>query len=401
MVPSSSDADSPSGFEVATFYTEGQPHDKGIAMTSQADVLQALLSPFCARFHRYSARRVRRSRLADGTPGALFAREFSRAAGHLNFPNIGLNTVGFGAFKPFVILHVLERMAIGDVLLFLDCNVHKHWNLGAYPELAARTTRWVLATVGAAHEDVVMPRENPSTRLHHICSAAALGAAESRCTASGAEARNISLGQMASPHSNRLAVSKSAAAEGVLRLWLKASLIDREFVPSPLGPGGRRGGWHCPEQCSFGLIDACRHGRAELWFEYFYTPHHARYITRGGGGGGGGGGRGRAGAAASAAAPAPPAGEGIQNHSVHVSRARTPPRTIPVSSRWGQAMLSVATIFKGSPSHLPESVVDACNVFPRHASACPGVMYRRANTTHWVFEATRRKWIGGGKGRPL
>ena len=51
----------------------------------------------------------------------------------------------------------------------------KHWNLAAYAPLAAETAAWLLREYGGA--GVVMPRENPSTRHVHICSAAALDAA--------------------------------------------------------------------------------------------------------------------------------------------------------------------------------------------------------------------------------
>ena len=42
--------------------------------------------------------------LADGTRGAEYAREYSKVSGHLNYPNTGYNTIGFGAFKPFIVL---------------------------------------------------------------------------------------------------------------------------------------------------------------------------------------------------------------------------------------------------------------------------------------------------------
>lgn len=214
-------AGSSDGFEVATFYSEGPPHDKGLPLTRQRDVLRALMAPHCRRFHSYSARRIRSLTLRDGTRGALFAREYSRAAGSLRYPNTGYNTIGFGAFKPFVILHVLERLADGEALLFMDCNVFKHWNLGALPHLAAETTRWVLARYGPAREGVVMPRENGGTRLEHICSAAALRAAEARC--------GVPLAHLLSPHSNRVAVQKGRDSERMMRLWLNTSLLEDEY----------------------------------------------------------------------------------------------------------------------------------------------------------------------------
>ena len=94
-------------FHVATFYSEGPPHDKGLALRAQRDYLADAFRGHCDRFHSYSARRVRRLALKDGTRGADYVKEYSAVAGYLKYPNTGYNTIGFGAFKPFIILHVL------------------------------------------------------------------------------------------------------------------------------------------------------------------------------------------------------------------------------------------------------------------------------------------------------
>lgn len=228
-----------SKFHVATFYSEGPPHDKGLSLHRSYELLKAAFEPWCASFNGYSVRRVRSLQLADGTPGHMYAREFSKVSGHLNYPNTGYNTIGFGAFKPFIVLHMLERMAAGDYLYFSDCNVLKHWNLQAFPNLAFDTTRWLLDAYG--HEDVAMPRENPSTIHKHICSAKALDAAERDC--GGKDLASIS-----SPHSNRIAVRNTQSAAGLMRLWLNATHDDNLYLPSPTRPGGR---WH----------SACRYAR--------------------------------------------------------------------------------------------------------------------------------------------
>lgn len=107
-----------------------------------------------------------------------------------------------------------------------------------------------------------MPRENPSTTHLHICSRRALDAAEADC--GGAD-----LASLPSPHSNRIAVRHTREAIGLMRQWLNATQHEARYLPSATRPGGR---WHTPEQCSFGLIDACRHGKDEVWFEYFCAP---------------------------------------------------------------------------------------------------------------------------------
>ena len=437
---------------VATFYSEGPPHDKGLALSRQHEHLANAFAGHCHQFHGFSVRQVRGLRLSDGTRGADYVREYSAVAGYLRYPNTGYNTIGFGAFKPFIVLHVLELLreqqrphaTMASNVLFMDCNVLKHWNLAAFAPLAAQTTDWLLRHYGK--EGIAMPRENPSTRHEHICSDAALSGMESRwgaaCAgAAAAGVRAAELAQLPSPHSNRLAVrAADPDAVAFLRLWLAASHNESEYLPSPVRPGGR---WHTPEQCSFGLIDACRHGRSELWFEYFFTPKHARLFQPG-----------QKLLGAEAAAPIP------------VARTRTPPEHIAADHRWGQSLSAVANALKlsararshrhhglreggdvsavsedvalarssgvraaamkprdgsavsadsgawSSAAHpgrsgadelherslLPRGwrtngqVVDACLAFPRLARRCPGVLYR-TNGTHWNFDRLSRPFV--------
>ena len=101
-------------FHVATVYSEGPPHDKGLSLRAPHNLLRATFSSWCDAFHGYSIRRVRKLQLSDGTRGTTYTKEFSRVAGYLKYPNTGYNAIGFGAFKPFVILHVFEtRMRDG------------------------------------------------------------------------------------------------------------------------------------------------------------------------------------------------------------------------------------------------------------------------------------------------
>lgn len=313
---------------------------------------------------------------------------------------------------------MLQRLAPNALLLFLDCNVLKHWNLAAYAPLAGATTSWLLHVAG--REGVAMPRENPSTRHEHICSAAALSGMEARWESdcdSGKGWRARDLGALPSPHSNRIAVRAEPAAEKVMRLWLHASHNETEYLPSPVRAGGR---WHTPEQCSFGLIDACRHGRSEMWFEYYFTQRHARLFDPN-------------------ARP-----QGQTEAPIAVARTRTPPLHIAVDHRWGRSLSAAAEALvksaasrpaaaapraarrpptpqsseeqesgaaaaaweaavNGAASLLPTGwetsarVVDACLVFPRLSQRCPGVFYA-SNGTHWNFERLAAdRWMG----RPL
>ena len=158
-------------------------------------------------------------------------------------------------------------------------------------------------------------------------------------------------------------------------------------------PGGR---WHTPEQCSFGLIDACRHGRDDVWFEYFFTRHHARTLE------GGSYWQGKR------AQPLR-----TRSHEfIAVARTRSPTLVIPPPDeppehRWRVSLQAVADALPVDAHGQPPRLVDACLVFPRlndvrHTRIselqCPNVLYRQLNETHWLFEESRALPF---KARPL
>ena len=136
-------------FVVVTFYTEGKPHDSGLRLKSQMERLRTALTPHCTRFLAFTLRQVRSMVLHDGTRCASLARDLraeAAAAAKLGGapPNAGYAAIGYGGARPCFLLHVLEQMREGSVLLYLDVNVKKHWNLAALPHHAEGTARWLL-----------------------------------------------------------------------------------------------------------------------------------------------------------------------------------------------------------------------------------------------------------------
>jgi hypothetical protein len=245
-----------SEFVVVTFYTEGPPHDVGLPLRRQAEQLRAALAPHCSRFLAFSLRDVRSMALRDGTRCAALARDLRQEASASRGgrpPNAGYAAVGFGTGRPCFILHVLERMHEGAALYYLDVNVDKHWNLAAFPHHAERTTRWLLGHAAAARQrfdGVAMPCENGALLMKHICSRRALDGAVGRCG-------GVPLAHLPSTHSNRFVALAGKAAEGALRAWMHTGSRLDEVLPSEMA---EKGMWHTPEQCLFGLWDACQNG---------------------------------------------------------------------------------------------------------------------------------------------
>jgi hypothetical protein len=215
-------------FHVVSVYTQGAPHDRGLPLAEQAAALRSLVAPHCERFHALSVSEVRKLQLSDGTAGAQYTRDFTRSAwaARTELPNPGVASVGFWAYKPFVLLWVLEQLAReGDVALYLDCNLAKHWRLGAFPHLMRVTARWLLESAGAASSGVGIALENGATTLLQICSARAIRGAEANKRCDGRSLRST-----LSPHANRVAARKGAA-EGALRAWLVATL-EEDYLPA-------------------------------------------------------------------------------------------------------------------------------------------------------------------------
>lgn len=238
----------PVAFAMVTFYTEGPPHDQGLHLAPQAEAMRAVFEPHLdhrrARFFAFSLRDVRSMVLKDGTHCSVLARDlrerFTPASKHKAPPNAGYASIGYGSARPCFILYVLERMGRGSVLLYVDVNLQKHWNLAAFPDHAETTARWLLAHARAvrvhSYDGVVMPCENGALKLRHICSLRALKGARQRC-------KGKPLGHLPSLHSNRFVAEASGSAERALRAWIRVGLRLDELIPSEMHDQGR---WHTP-----------------------------------------------------------------------------------------------------------------------------------------------------------
>ena len=136
-----------------------------------------------------------------------------------------------------------------------------------------------------------------------------------------------------------------------------------------------------PEQCSFGLIDACRHGADEVWFEYFFTRHHARVLDAG---------------SYWRSGRRPKLLE--KDEFIAVAKTRRPTYDVLTSHSWGTSLTDVAAALPPDADGHPPPLVDMCLVVPRLNAVrftgpddlqCPNVLYRRLNETNWRFDGSR------------
>lgn len=109
---------------VITFISEGKNYDPGYDLTASARILQEHARNIGVDFKAYSPSVLR------GLGVSELIREYPNSLCLPNNPF--LHKVGFAAWKPFIILYELASMKEGDILVYVDGNVHKYHGLINY-----------------------------------------------------------------------------------------------------------------------------------------------------------------------------------------------------------------------------------------------------------------------------
>uniref|UniRef100_A0A7S0IYW6 Uncharacterized protein n=1 Tax=Calcidiscus leptoporus TaxID=127549 RepID=A0A7S0IYW6_9EUKA len=197
--------------------------------------------------------------------------------------NNGYGAIGGGAYKPFAILHRLEQLPRGELLLWRDVNCIKHPQLLAGAAHIRQTAEWYLRASGAA-DDVWMPYENDQLRAKHHCKADAVRRITARATGEEPAAASKLNAAFEHPlhHASTLIVRASPAASAFLLEWLRACLMPGITSPYPDPPPRHPNyRWHTYEQCVFTLLAAQRPAfyRRHLALCYTLETESARLIN--------------------------------------------------------------------------------------------------------------------------
>lgn len=100
-----------------TFCTEGEPFDLGKNLSSNARKIKLLLTPFFDDVIIYTPRTLKE---CEGSENFCNLHEGGFSL------NPGLNTIGCGDFKSFIIDKTLSEIDEGDLLMYHDCNFLKY-----------------------------------------------------------------------------------------------------------------------------------------------------------------------------------------------------------------------------------------------------------------------------------
>lgn len=100
-----------------TFCSEGEPHDRGKSLLHNAEKIKYLLSPYFEEVIVYTPRKLK---ACEGSENFCNYH-------HGEFPlNPGLNALGCGDFKSFIIDKTLREVEEGSYVFYHDCNFSKY-----------------------------------------------------------------------------------------------------------------------------------------------------------------------------------------------------------------------------------------------------------------------------------
>lgn len=220
--------------KVVTFFTHGPPQDEGARLEAQSLVIERLVRDLGHRFSAYSPQRIREV-------GA--ERLLKRYPDEYRLPNNwAANTLGFYAWKPYIILDAMKDLSDGDTLFYMDGNLEKYpayrdkvKNIGELIEIACN--------VG----DFFVAREITGQEL------------TARQFSSGTQMRTIGAGtefQKSFPVLivNNIICRKSVESLSILHEWLEYCSREECITPPLNGDHDPEYKWFCPEQAVLNLV---------------------------------------------------------------------------------------------------------------------------------------------------
>lgn len=255
---------------LSTLYSQGPPHDTGRDLSNAARAF----SKMYGRVGFDSVRMWTLEEMRRVAPELVKEYPSSQRAPR----NPGLHTMGFMAFKPFVMLEAFDRMADGDIIVFRDTNVLKYKSYRQDPGHLPSLARFVLDNTGA---DLYMPPQLPKVwRMRHHCKASLLrelgvglyntshpghpdhgkaGAPTFEDFAKAATGEQLKtlelLYNYPLPFANTIFARKSPQGRKLLEDWLDACRHSNWLtVRTHAAANHPQYRWHTPEQCVFGVL---------------------------------------------------------------------------------------------------------------------------------------------------
>jgi hypothetical protein len=223
---------------IVTFHSEGAPHDDGMSLQPQAAALRRIADGLDVGFEAYTPRRLRELGAVEVVRSFPDAYRMER--------NPGMHKIGFGTWKPFIILHTLSKLNDGDVAFYQDVNVAK------YPGLAAKASSVrAMVDTALANTDFFIGRENVVSATPRACQYS------SQAQLSVIGRNTLFTKNFPVLIANNIMARKSAIATDILLDWLALCMIDALILPPRTPqecPSEYR--WYCAEQMVLNAVIA-------------------------------------------------------------------------------------------------------------------------------------------------
>ncbi len=219
---------------LVTFYSEGTPHDNGLNLSINKDIIFQKIKHF--------------NNISVYTPKILknlglnkYVKEYKKTG--LVSMNKGMSKIGFCAWRPKILLLELEKMSEGEILIYRDMNIKKYPNLGNYDNIR----NMVLKVLDIVKFDFFVSRENNFFKLKRLTKT------------------NI-IRELGDNHpftynfpnliSNFLIIRKSKVSIELLKEWENACLKEEWINGEQYGELHSSFRYSCPEQSILGVIIA-------------------------------------------------------------------------------------------------------------------------------------------------
>ena len=219
---------------LVTFYSEGIPHDNGLNLSINKDIILQQIKHF-NNISIYTPTILRNLGMHE------YVKEYENTG--LVSMNPGMSKIGFAAWKPKILLLELEKMSEGEILIYRDMNIHKYPALGIYDNI--RTL--ALKILDMVKFDFFVPRENDELQLKQLV--------KTNVIRELGENHPFTY-NFPNPHSNFVIVRKSKVSIELLKEWENGCLHDEWINGEQYGELNPNFMWSCFEQSILGVIIA-------------------------------------------------------------------------------------------------------------------------------------------------
>lgn len=219
---------------LVTFYSEGTPHDNGLNLSINKDIIFQQIKHF-NNISVYTPKILKKLGLNK------YVKEYKKTG--LVSMNKGMSKIGFCAWRPKILLLELEKMSEGEILIYRDMNIKKYPNLGNYDNIR----NLVLKILDIVNFDFFVSRETNFFQLKQL-------------------AKTNIIRELGDDHPftynfpnllcNFLIVRKSKVSIELLKEWENACLEEEWINGEQYGELHSSFRWSCPEQSILGVIIA-------------------------------------------------------------------------------------------------------------------------------------------------